>query len=185
MKKRFSLLLVSAVMITGIISCETSENVKSTSADKVFESSTEMIEYTKQYITEVSTNDLLAVTEGDEEYYLLDVRTGKENAKSYIPGSVAIPRGVLEFRITNEDFWDDEGLYMPEKDSKIIIYCKKGDRGTLSAKSLKSLGYINVTNLSGGFIQWKKDFPKNVYVNVTSTTSGADPVAAEEDEGGC
>ncbi len=187
MKSGFTLFFMSIVFTLGIMSCETPENgnIKSASADRVFVDCTEMIEFTKQYITEVSTKDLQAILDGDDEYYLIDVRTGKENAKSYIPGAVAIPRGVLEFRIANEDVWDDEGLYMPEKDSKIVIYCKKGGRGTLAAKSLKDLGYTNVVNLQGGFTQWKKDFPKNIYVNVVPTTSGAAPVAVEEDEGGC
>lgn len=187
MKRIFTSLLMSTVIILGMMSCETPEigNLESASADRVFENSTEMIEFTKQYITEVSTKDLQTLMDGDDEFYLLDVRTGKENSKSYIPGAVAIPRGVLEFRIANEDVWDDEGLYMPEKDSKIVIYCKKGDRGALSAKTLKELGYTNVVNLQGGFIQWKKDFPKNIYVNVIPVSSGAAPAAVEEDEGGC
>lgn len=187
MKRRFTSLLMSTVIILGMMSCETSENVNSKSAfaDKVFADRTEMIEFTKQYITEVSTKELQSIMEGDEEYYLIDVRTGKETAKSYIPGAIKIPRGVLEFRIANEDVWDDEGMYMPEKESKIVIYCKRGDRGTLATKSLKDLGYTNVINLKDGFIKWKKDFPKNIYVNVVPTTSGAAPVAVEEDEGGC
>ncbi len=187
MKRRFTSLLMSTVVILGMMSCETPEigNSKSVSTDIVFENSTKMVEFTKQYITEVSTNDLQAIMDGDDEYYLIDVRTGKENAKSYIPGAIAIPRGVLEFKISNEDVWDDEGLYMPEKDSKIVIYCKRGGRGALATKSLKDLGYTNVTSLQGGFLQWKKDFPKNIYVNVIPVSSGAAPVAAEEDEGGC
>ncbi|MEN8137802.1 MAG: rhodanese-like domain-containing protein [Bacteroidota bacterium] len=170
------------------MSCETPEtkNTKSVSSDKIFEDCTEMVEYTKEYITEVSTKDLQSIMNGDEEYYLVDVRTGKENAKSYIPGSVSIPRGVLEFRIANEDVWDDEGIYMPEKTSNIIIYCKKGGRGALAAQSLQQLGYSNVVSLKGGFVQWKKDFPKEIYENVIPTSSGAAPaVAAEEDSGGC
>ena len=131
MKRRFTSLFMSIVFTLGMMSCETPENgnAKSANADRVFADCTEMIEFTKQYITEVSTKDLQTILDGDEEYYLIDVRTGKENAKSYIPGATAIPRGVLEFRIANEDVWDDEGLYMPEKDSKIVVYCKKGGRG--------------------------------------------------------
>ena len=187
MRNYFTSLLMSIVFLFGITSCETSAVEKSTSASngKTFENCTELVDFTKQFITEVSTNELQTLMNGDEEYYLLDVRTGKENAKSYIPGAVSIPRGVLEFRIANEDVWDDEGLYMPEKNSRIVIYCKKGGRGTLASKALKDLGYTNVVNLKGGFLQWKKDYPKNIYVNVIPTTSGAAPVAAEEDSGGC
>ena len=188
MLKRFTSLIASMIIVVGMISCEQSKgtNVKFTDKPETFENSTELVEYYKQFVTEITSQELKEVLAGYDEYYLLDVRTGKENSKSYIPGSVSIPRGVLEFRIQNESVWDDEGLYMPEKESKIIIYCKKGSRGALAAKTLQDLGYTNVVNMQGGFLQWKKDFPKEVYENVTPVSTGAAPAAAsEEDSGGC
>jgi len=188
MLKRFTSLIAAIIIVIGMISCEKSEgtNANLSSSSKNFADSKELVEFNKQFISEVTSQDLKAILDGDDEYYLLDVRTGKEFSKSYIPGSVSVPRGVLEFRIASEDVWDDEGLYMPEKDSKIVIYCKKGSRGTLAAKSLIDMGYTNVLNLSGGFTQWKTDFPTEVYENVAPVSAGAAQAgAAEEDSGGC
>lgn len=188
MLRRFTSLIASVILVIGMVSCEKSDGTSASIANstKLFADSNELVEFNKQFITEITSQDLKAILDGDEEYYLLDVRTGKEFAKSYIPGSVSIPRGVLEFRIQSEAVWDDEGLYMPEKESKIIIYCKKGSRGTLAAKTLQDMGYTNVVNLTGGFIQWKGDFPAEIYENVAPVSTGAAPAGGgEEDSGGC
>ncbi len=42
-----------------------------------------------------------------------------------IPYSVLIPRGVLEFKIDNEYFWEEAQWYVPKKDADIVLYCKK------------------------------------------------------------
>jgi len=65
---------------------------------------------------------------------------------------------VLEFKIADKEFWENEQWYVPDKDAEIIIYCKKGDRGILATKALSQLGYSNVKNLSGGIIAWDPDF---------------------------
>jgi len=68
---------------------------------------------------------------------LIDVREPNEFNAGYIPGSVNIPRGVLEFNIDNEAFWDAAFLYLPEKEEEIIVYCKKGKRGMLAGENFK------------------------------------------------
>jgi rhodanese-related sulfurtransferase len=104
---------------------------------------------------------------------LIDVRESNEFEDGNIPGSFNVPRGILEFKIANEDYWDQLGMYVPEKDEEIIIYCKKGGRGALSTEALTKLGYRNCKNLTGGWIGWSK---------------GPEAVEEEEEkkeEGGC
>ena len=90
---------------------------------------------------------------------LIDVREPNEFNAGYIPGSVNIPRGTLEFKIGNEAFWDAAFLYLPETTEEIIVYCKKGKRGTLAAETLKKLGYENVTYIDGGWKEWEMNYP--------------------------
>ena len=84
--------------------------------------------------------DQIIINRHDEEY-LTD----------NIPGSVSIPRGLLEFSIGSEAFWTTQYMYPPEKNTEIIVYCKAGSRGILAAVSLMQLGYTNVKNLEGGY----------------------------------
>ena len=90
---------------------------------------------------------------------LIDVREPAEHNAGYIPGSLNIPRGILEFKIGNEEFWDAEMLYMPEKNEELIVYCKKGKRSILAVQALKQLGYKNVKYLDEGWKKWELTYP--------------------------
>ncbi|MBI9038006.1 MAG: rhodanese-like domain-containing protein [Bacteroidales bacterium] len=141
------------------------------SCSNIYENGSELAAYTKPYIEEITVDELNKKIENQEDFLLIDVRQAAEYQKSNIPGSLLIPRGLIEFKIGDDAFWEEEFLYTPEKDAEIILYCKKGDRGILATKALTELGYTNVKNLSGGIIAWDPDFDSG------STTAPA--------EGGC
>lgn len=67
---------------------------------------------------------------------LIDVREPAEVAQNPAPGSVNIPRGVIEMRIVEQH---------PDPNMPIYIHCATGARATLAAEQLKRLGYQNVT----------------------------------------
>jgi rhodanese-related sulfurtransferase len=67
-----------------------------------------------------------------------------------IPGSIHIPRGMLEFRADAETQYHDQNL---SKDRSIILHCASGGRSALGGKTLKEMGYEKVFNL-GGFKDW-------------------------------
>ena len=83
----------------------------------------------------------------------IDVREASERERDgYIPGSLHVPRGMLEFHA------DVRGpSYMAELDSwaPLITYCGDGARGALAADALKQLGYRQVSYLDGGLGAWK------------------------------
>ena len=72
----------------------------------------------------------MKIMESEEIFNVIDVRQNNEYYHGFIPGSVNIPRGSIEFNIATESFWENEGLYMPEKKETLILYCKKGKRST-------------------------------------------------------
>ncbi len=137
----------------------------------IYENGKEIAADTLPNIEEITVDELNSKIENMEEFFLIDVRQPAEFEKANIAYSTLIPRGVLEFKIGNQKFWEEEQWQAPEKDSDIVIYCKKGDRGILATKALAELGYSNVKNLSGGIIAWDPEF---------DSESGTD-----QDEGGC
>lgn len=78
---------------------------------------------------------------------LVDVREPDEYRQGHIAGAVNIPRGMLEFRISNEPSLQDVAR-------PIAVYCKTSGRAALSVVALQSMGFGNVVSLAGGFDAW-------------------------------
>ena len=77
----------------------------------------------------------------------LDCREPKEFKMGHVPGAVNIPRGLMEWKVSKK---------IPDKTAKIVVYCKVGGRGCLSACTLCRMGYKNVVNIAGGWQAWEK-----------------------------
>lgn len=119
----------------------------------------EMVEVAKQNVTMMEPAELNKLMEDFEVYTLIDVRQELEHYYGFIPGTVNIPRGSLEFNIGDEMFWEETGLYQPAKEELIILYCQKGHRSILAAESLQKLGFTNVKVITGGWKNWEVTYP--------------------------
>ena len=82
---------------------------------------------------------------------LLDVREPVE-WEHHIDGAVEVPRGLLEFAADPRSPRHNTEL---DPRSRVIVYCRSGTRAALAASTLKTLGYVNVANLDGGFVAWR------------------------------
>ena len=85
-----------------------------------------------------------------EEYVLLDVRTDEEYKEKRIDGAVLIPDYEIAGRVEQE---------LPDRDARILIYCRSGRRSALAAQALIDLGYTNVYDF-GGINDWPYDTVK-------------------------
>ncbi len=83
----------------------------------------------------------------------VDVRDSADIDKSgTIKGAHRIPRGMIEFRADPAA----EAYHNPvlAKDAEIYLVCGAGGQAALAGKTLKDMGFSNVTNI-GGFPSWK------------------------------
>jgi len=81
---------------------------------------------------------------------LIDIREKGELDKSgRVENSYHIPRGMLEFWLDPESPYFKNGKLDMEKE--IVLFCAGGLRSALAAKSLKEMGFENVSHIEGGF----------------------------------
>lgn len=106
----------------------------------------QLIAQAKAEITEIEPVDLERRV-GDD-ITILDVRESDEYAQGAIEGARLIPRGVLESNV---------GTQIPDINTPIVIYCAVGARSALAARTLKDMGYSDVSSLAGGFDRWKSE----------------------------
>ena len=86
----------------------------------------------------------------EDECTLIDIREkGELDKTGRIENSNHIPRGMLEFWL------DPEGPYFKsgkiDMNKEMVLFCAGGLRSALAAKSLKEMGFENVSHIDGGF----------------------------------
>jgi rhodanese-related sulfurtransferase len=78
---------------------------------------------------------------------LIDVREADEYQAGHIPGAVNIPRGLLEFKLSNDPT-------LTRRDLNLVLYCKNSGRSALAACALQDMGYSHVLSIAGGYEAW-------------------------------
>lgn len=130
MKKLFLFILVG-VSVSGFSQKKLSKLLK--------QQNTESIPY-------ISVETLKNESEG---FILLDSREPKEFNTSHLKNAICV--GYDSFNL------DVVAPKLPNKDSKIVVYCSLGIRSEDIAEKLKKAGYTNVYNLYGGIFEWKNN----------------------------
>jgi len=167
MKNRFIQIVIPIFLLFGIVDCNNLPGGdRSGAMAGPFNDVKELVHQTKKHVVQISPEDMKAIMDQEGDFYLLAICEKEEYIVGNIPGSINIPRGLLEFEISKESFWSDMGSIMPSKDYKIIVYCKTGGRGSLAAYSLQQLGYTDVASLHGGYKGWLTKYPDDVYLKV-------------------
>ena len=81
---------------------------------------------------------------------LIDIRDVRELERDgKVEGSHHIPRGMLEFWLDPESPYFKEGKL--DQNKEMVLYCAGGLRSALAAKTLKDMGFKNVSHIDGGF----------------------------------
>jgi len=102
-------------------------------------------------VPKISTED--GIAKHGTGAVFVDVRDGTAIAESgTIAGALRVPRGMVEFMADPAT-----PFYKPEltPDAEIVLICGAGGQAALAGKTLKDMGYTNVSNV-GGFKDWKE-----------------------------
>jgi len=80
-----------------------------------------------------------------DKFVLVDTREDSEWARGHIPGAIHLGRGVIERDIEKT---------VPDKNTRVVLYCGGGYRSALAADNLQKMGYRNVISMDGGWRGW-------------------------------
>jgi len=82
-----------------------------------------------------------------EPHVLVDVREDNEWAAGHAAGAIHLGKGIIERDIENR---------VPDKSTRLVLYCGGGYRSALAADNLQKMGYTDAISLDGGWKAWQQ-----------------------------
>lgn len=104
-------------------------------------------------VKEIMPWDLSKQLASGSKPVLLDVREPAEFAMLRIPGSINVPRGVLE-QSCEWDYDETVPFLADGHGLEIVVICRSGKRSVLVADVMQQMGYTNVVSLRTGIRGW-------------------------------
>lgn len=104
-------------------------------------------------VREVQPWDLAKLLASAREIFLLDVREPEEFSRLHIPGSVNVPRGVLE-QACEWDYDETVPALARGREMEIVVVCRSGKRSVLAADRMTEMGFASVASLRTGVRGW-------------------------------
>ncbi|MEM7288067.1 MAG: rhodanese-like domain-containing protein [Actinomycetota bacterium] len=97
--------------------------------------------------------EALAPSLNDADVVVVDLRIPEDRRRhGVIPGSVPIPRSVLEWRADPTSGYPHDRL--GDLDARVVLACNEGYSSSIAAANLLDLGYRRATDLIGGVLGW-------------------------------
>ena len=128
--KRIAILLACCIMLFSAVSCKVEFY-----RDNIHQSS----------YTQISQDEAKNIMDTETDIIILDVRRKDEYDEGHIHGAILLP---------NETIYSTQPAELPDKNQKILIYCRSGNRSKQAAQKLADMGYTNVYEF-GGVNTWE------------------------------
>ncbi len=104
-------------------------------------------------VGEIQPWDLKGQLVRDAPPLVLDVREPAEFALARIPGSINVPRGVLE-QACEWDYEETVPALAGRQAPAIVVVCRSGNRSLLAADVMRQMGFDDVVSLKTGVRGW-------------------------------
>ncbi len=105
------------------------------------------------YVIELFPWDLEELQRQGADLLWLDIRCPTEFAAMHIPGSLNVPRGILEIAC---DYGYEETVpeLVEARGRKVVVICRSGNRSILAADTLQRMGFTDVVSMKTGLRGW-------------------------------
>ncbi len=113
----------------------------------------DLVAEARAQLVRVSPQALAVQLSADPDCVVLDTRTPTDRARfGAIAGSIHVPRTTLEWRVDPASGYSHPRIRTFEQ--SLVVLCNEGYSSSLAAASLQRLGFVNATDLIGGFAAW-------------------------------
>ena len=96
----------------------------------------------KTRVRQLNIDEYKQLHASGEPHILVDVREDSEWHAGHVQGARHLGKGIIE---------RDIETVVPEKDTKLVLYCGGGFRSALAGDALQQMGYKNIYSLDGGW----------------------------------
>jgi rhodanese-related sulfurtransferase len=101
-----------------------------------------LVNEAKSRIRETDINGYKKMLADGQKAVLIDVREDNEWVAGHAAGAMHLGKGIIE---------RDIELKVPDKQTRLVLYCGGGFRSALAGDALRQMGYTNVISLDGGW----------------------------------
>jgi rhodanese-related sulfurtransferase len=101
-----------------------------------------LVNEAKSRVPEIDIEGYKKIREAGDSHILVDTREESEWNAGHVAGAVHMSKGIIERDIETK---------VPDKDTKLVLYCGGGFRSALVADNLRKMGYTNAISLDGGW----------------------------------
>jgi rhodanese-related sulfurtransferase len=97
----------------------------------------------KSRVKEIDVEEYKRMHAAGEPHILVDTREESEWAAGHVAGAIHLSKGIIERDVETQ---------VPDRSTRLVLYCGGGYRSALVADNLQKMGYSSAISLDGG---WK------------------------------
>jgi rhodanese-related sulfurtransferase len=116
----------------------------------------DFVQEARAQIREIDGDTLMRMLEEKPDLLLVDVREPSEHEHGHLPNAHLVPRGILE-AAADLHYSKRDALLSGARNQPLVVYCATGGRSAMAALVLQMMGFREVYNLAGGFMEWAKE----------------------------
>lgn len=102
---------------------------------------------------EIDVKSVKSMLDGGDDFLLIDCRQPEEYQTAKINGAKLIPMGEIPDRLPELDDF---------KEKRIVVHCHLGGRSLRVTEWLRSNGFAQTQNMTGGITAWSQDIDPSV-----------------------